>query len=79
MKKVSKKLNSWADSFLFIGVLFIVVAVIAWFTDGPASTFFYGACWTFVISPVFRGLSVLVQNAEEQIEERLKKWLEESE
>ena len=70
MKQVSKNLNGWANTFLLIGVLLVVLSVVVWLMEGPASSFLSGGCCCIVISPLFRGLSVLVQNAEEQIESR---------
>ena len=77
MKKTSKNLNSWANFFLIVAIVYIVIAIIGFCMD---------SAWTgdaidtsiiaLVLSPAFRGLSVLVQNAEEQMEARLKEWLE---
>lgn len=71
MKKVSKTLNYWADVFVIAGVFLFVVSIIGFFMDSAwCGSTFESTFFALMLSPVFRGLSVLVQNAEEQIEFR---------
>lgn len=71
MKKVNKKLAGWADAFTFGSIALFVLSFIGWIMDSAwTCDVFAGAFYLLVLSPVFRGFSVLVQNAEEQIAER---------
>lgn len=71
MKKVSKSLSKWADAFVVAAVLLLVISIIGFCINSAwTGSMFDGAIIAFIISPVFRGFSILVQNAEEQIEFR---------
>lgn len=71
MKQVSKKLDSWADFILTIGVVMMLLSILGWLFSSDDATLSFVSGFTLVIlSPVFRGLSVIVQNSEEQISER---------
>lgn len=71
MKKASKNLAGWANALVFLSVVSIVIAVLGWLMD---------SAWTFdvlhfgllflILSPVLRGFSTLVQNAEEELDQR---------
>ena len=80
MKKTSKNLNSWATSFFVTAIVMLLISVVGFCMDSSwTQDMFNGAIICFAISPLFRGFSVLVQNAEEQIEEREKEELEDEE
>ena len=69
MKKYSKSLRWWGDFFLLFGILLLIAGVVTWSVDvssWPLTTGF----WMIVLSPVVHGFAAVVQNAEEQIEER---------
>ena len=71
MKKIYKKLAGWADAFTFGSVALFVLSFIGWIMNSAwTGDVFAGAFYLLVLSPIFRGFSVLVQNAEEQIAER---------
>ena len=72
-QKTSINLKGWADTFVITGAILIVLAFFGWIFSGDsvATELCMGILFIFA-SPVIRGLSVLVQNAEEQIEEREK-------
>lgn len=71
MKKTSKKLNGWADTLIAMGVVMVAIAVISWLvSDGDTSVALLTGISLIISSAVLRGLSVIVQNAEDQIEER---------
>ena len=74
MKKVSKSLNEWANALTFLGIVMYVLAVVGFtFTnDSIFPVVLTGFAFT-ILSPILRGLSVLVQNAEEELDKR---WLE---
>lgn len=77
MKKTSKNLNSWATSFFVSAIVMLVISFIGFCMDSAwTQDMFNGAIICFVISPLFRGFSVLVQNAEEQMEARFNEELE---
>lgn len=71
-KKTSENLNGWANSFMFTGVILIILAFFGWVfsADSVSTELCMGIIFIF-ISPVVRGLSVLVQNAEEEMDDRL--------
>lgn len=71
MKKVSKKLIGWADALVALSVFFIVLGIIGWFMESAWSfdVFHAGLLFMF-LSPLTRGFSVLVQNAEEELDQR---------
>lgn len=71
MKKIYKKLAGWANAFTFGSVALFVLSFIGWIMDSAwTGDVFAGAFYLLVLSPIFRGFSILVQNAEEQIAER---------
>lgn len=71
MRPVSKKLDSWADFILGIGVVMILLSILGWlFSSDDATLSFVFGFALVILSPVFRGLSVVVQNAEGGIRER---------
>ena len=71
MKKVSKTLNGWADAFVVASVLLIVISILGFFLNSAwTGSVFDAAIVLWILSPLFRGLSVLVQNAEEEIADR---------
>lgn len=71
-KKTSDNLNGWANSFMFTGIILIILAFFGWVfsADSVSTELCMGIIFIF-ISPVVRGLSVLVQNAEEEMDDRL--------
>lgn len=71
MKKVSKNLFSWANTFIFVAVIMLVISFIGFIMDSAWSgNFFNAAIILFILSPFIRGFATLVQNAEEQLDER---------
>ena len=71
MKKVSKKLFSWADTFIIVAVIMFVASFVGFILDSAwCGNTFNGAIVLVILSPVLRGFGVLVQNAEEQLDER---------
>lgn len=71
MKKVSKILNGWADVFVAAAVFLFGISVFGFFMDSAwCSSTFGSAFFALIFSPVFRGLSILVKNAEEEIADR---------
>lgn len=73
MKKVSKSLNEWANALIFLGIVMFILAVVGFIFSNDSIFPVVMTGFTFVIlSPVLRGLGVLVQNAEEEMDHR---WL----
>lgn len=71
MKKVSKKLFSWADTFVIVAVIMLVISFIGFIMDSAwCGDTFNAAIILFIFSPFARGFATLVQNAEEQLDER---------
>lgn len=71
MKKVSKKLFSWADTFVIVAILMFIVSFIGFIADSAwCGDTFVEAIVLIILSPFMRGFAVLVQNAEEQLDER---------
>lgn len=71
MKKISKKLFSWADTFTITAVILLVASFIGFILDSAwCGDAFNGAIVLVILSPFARGFATLVQNAEEQLEER---------
>lgn len=71
MKKVSKKLFSWADAFVIVAVMMLVISFIGFIMDSAwCGDTFNAAIILFILSPFARGFATLVQNAEEQLDER---------
>lgn len=71
MKKTSTSLNSWANTFVITGVIFIILAFFGWvFSADSVGEILSAGIALIFMSPIIRGLSVLVENAEEQIEAR---------
>ena len=73
MKKVSKNLFGWANTFIITGIILLVLAFFGWIfsADSVANEILFGVLFIFM-SPIVRGLGVLVQNAEEELNKR---WL----
>ena len=71
MKNVSKKLFGWADTFIITGIILLVLAFFGWIfsADSVANEILFGVLFIFM-SPIVRGLGVLVQNAEEEMAHR---------
>lgn len=69
MKKYSKSLKGWGDALMISGVILFVVGIFSWAFDTGSWPLVTGA-WMIVLSPVVHGFATVVQNAEEQIEER---------
>ena len=74
MKKTtatSENLNGWATSLTLTGIILLILAFFGWIfsADSVSTEVCMGILFIFA-SPVVRGLAVLVQNAEEQIEAR---------
>lgn len=71
MKKVSKNLFGWADTFIITGIVLLVLAFFGWIfsADSVANEILFGVLFIFM-SPIVRGLGVLVQNAEEELDQR---------
>ena len=71
MKKTSKKLNKWADVLVTAGVVMVILSIVAWIISEESVTSALLTGISFILSSaLFQGISVLVQNAEEQIAER---------
>lgn len=71
MKKISKKLFSWADTFVIVAILMFIVSFIGFIVDNAwCGDTFVEAIVLIILSPFMRGFAVLVQNAEEQLDER---------
>lgn len=71
MKKVSKKLFSWADTFVISAVILLVASFVGFIMDSAwCGNAFNASIILFILSPFARGFAVLVQNAEEQLDER---------
>ena len=80
MKRVSKTLNGWANGFVVFAIPLIIISILEFFfNDVWAGSMFDAAIALLILSPIFRGLSVLVQNAEEQIDARFNEKLENEE
>ncbi len=71
MKKVSKSLAGWAKAFVVLGIIYLLIAFIGFCLNSAWSgSFASGGLALIILSPVFNGLSVLVQNAEDEISAR---------
>ena len=71
MKKISKKLFSWADTFDIVAILMFIISFIGFIVDSAlCGDAFVEAIVLIIFSPFMRGFAVLVQNAEEQLVER---------
>ena len=71
MKKVSKKLFSWADTFTIAAAISLVASFIGFIMDSAwCGSAFNASIILFILSPFMRGFATLVQNAEEQLDER---------
>ena len=76
MKKVSKTLNGWADIFIAAAVIEFIVGIIGFFIDSAWSgNMIFVGILLLILAPVLRGLSILVLNAEEQIDDRFNEKL----
>lgn len=72
MKKISKKLFSWADTFVITAVILFVASFVGFILDSAwCGDAFNGAIMLVILSPFTRGFGVLVQNAEEELDARL--------
>lgn len=79
MKKVSKSLFGWADALFIASVILLIIATLGFvFSDDPVSGVLLTGFVFMFISPVIRGLGVLVQNAEEEMAHRFDVKLEKS-
>lgn len=71
MKKVSKKLFSWADSFTIAAIIMLVASIVGFILDSAwCGNAFNASIILWILSPFARGFATVVQNAEEQIAER---------
>lgn len=71
MKKVSKKLFSWADTFIIVAILMFIVSFIGFILDSAwCGDIFIEATVFVILSPFARGFATLVQNAEEELDQR---------
>ena len=71
MKKVSHKLFGWADTFIVAAVILFVASFVGFILDSAWCEYaFNGAIILVILSPFARGFATLVQNAEEQLDER---------
>lgn len=71
MKKISKKLFSWADTFIITAVILLVASFVGFIIDSAwCGDAFNGAFILFILSPFTRGFATLVQNAEEELDQR---------
>ncbi len=70
-QKTSTNLAGWANALVFAGAILIILSFFGWiFSDDSVATELCMGILFIFASPVVRGLAVLVQNAEEQIEAR---------
>ena len=69
MKKYSKSLKEWGNVLIVFGAILFVVGIFSLAFDTGSWPLTTGACM-IVLSPVVHGFATVVQNAEEQIEER---------
>lgn len=73
MKTTSKSLDRWADLFVSLGFTLFVLSILGWaFSGGSVFESLVTSVMFIIASQVLRGLSVLVRNAEEEIETRKK-------
>lgn len=71
MKKVSKKLFGWADAAIIAAVFLYVVSFIGFIMNSAwCGNAFTCAIAFSILPPFIRGFATLVQNAEEQLDER---------
>lgn len=71
MKKISKKLFSWADTFVITAIILFVASFVGFILDSAwCGDAFNGAIVLVILSPFTRGFGVLVQNAEEELDAR---------
>ena len=79
MKKISKSLFSWADTFVITSIIFFVASFIGFILDSAwCGDAFNGALVLIILAPFARGFGVLVQNAEEEMAHRFDVKLEKS-
>ena len=70
-KSVSKTLLGWADVFVILAVIFLVVSFAGWIMNSAwVDTLFLTAVTFIFLTPLTRGMAILVKNAEEQIADR---------
>lgn len=73
MKKQSKRIYDWGSACTVLGIIAIVVGLLAASLDAGWGTGLTAAgLGLLVYGPLLNGFAVLVQNAEEQIEDRQK-------
>ena len=71
MKKVSKTLEKWADVLVFLSVVLFAMSLFGFFFNSAWLEYTFNSAFVaLALSPVFRGLSVLVKNAEDEIVRR---------
>ena len=79
MKKISKSLFSWADTFVIVSIILFVASFIGFILDSAwCGDAFNNAIILIILSPFVRGFGVLVQNAEEELIHRFDVKLEKS-
>ena len=70
MKPASNKLSTWSGISGFLGIIFLVVAFFMFVFDSASCVdFFISGAGFLILSPVLKGFSIIVLNAERQIEE----------
>lgn len=71
MKKISKKLFSWANTFAIAAAIMLVLSFIGFIMNSAwCGNAFNAAIILFILSPFARGFATLVQNAEEELDQR---------
>lgn len=74
MKNQSKNIYSWGETFFVVAILLFVVGLIAWLM-GEGSGLVSTSIAFFMVSPILKGLAILVKNAEEEIDCREKEYM----
>jgi hypothetical protein len=78
MKRESKRINDWGNASTVLGILSIAIGLFAAFLDADWGAGLAAAgLGLLVYAPLLNGFSILVRNAEDQIEAREKAKQEE--
>lgn len=79
MKKISKSLFGWADTFVITAIIFFVASFVGFILDSAwCGDALNGAIVLLILAPFSRGFGILVQNAEEEMAHRFDVKLEKS-
>lgn len=79
MKKISKSLFSWADTFVITAIILFVASFVGFILNSAWCGYaFNGAIVLLILTPFTRGFGILVQNAEEELAHRFDVKLEKS-